>query len=124
MEIRRRLLMMFAEGGTSGLELIKTYNVTESWETDSTGNPVSIMQTLFTQQERSDFGYNDYLVVDFENNANASNNKAIWMIVGARDNYGLCMRGATTYRNIAASTSFYVASGTTIKVYKGNVYNV
>ena len=124
MSIRRGLLMMLVEGGTSDMELIKTYTVPESWETDAKGNPVTIMQTVFTSEERNAFDLNDYIVMKIENNTNSSNYKANWMIVAARDNYGVCFRGTNTYRNVGSNTSFYISNGATLKFYKGNINDI
>ena len=115
---------MLTGGGESELELIRTYTLTESWETDAKGNPVAIMQTVFTPSERMDFDYNDYLIMKVENNTNTSNYKANWMIIAARDNYGAVCRGSNVYRSIGTSTSFYISNGATLKFYKGNINDI
>ena len=106
------------------MELIKTYTVPESWETDAKGNPISIMNALLSSEERQSFGYNDFLVCVVENNTNTSNYTCKWIISIARDNYGVILRGASQFRAFASNTSCYISSGATIKVYKANVYEI
>lgn len=125
MSIRRGLLMMLVEGGTSDMELIKTYTVPESWETDAKGNPISMINTIFTNTEISNFDNNDYLIFIFENNTNNSNYKANWMLTNGRNAaYGAVFRGSNQYRSVANSTSFYASTGTVIKVFKGNINDI
>ena len=124
MSIRRGLLMMLVEGGTSDMELIKTYTVPESWETDAKGNPVSIMNALLPSEEKSLFDYSDFVVCVVENNTNTSNYACKWLISAARDNYGVYLRGTSQYRSFSSNNSCYISSGATIKVYKANVYDI
>lgn len=108
------------------MELVKTYTVSESWMNDTKGNPVAIINTLFSAQEKTAFNYNDYLIYIVEDNT-STNYKLEWMIATARDTYGCVKRiqsGNVQYRDVSINTSSWISSGATIKVYKGNVNNI
>ena len=122
MGLRRGLLMGMANNDIS-VEFVKDYTVTESWENDSLGNPITIFQTLgLSTDDLSDLS--QVFVMIFKNN-HASNTlyKCDCIIrtkgdsTAALGSYVL-RNNKSGVRGFSSSTSSWASIGTVIKIYK------
>ena len=105
------------------LQLISTYTLEESWENDTLGNPVTIINTLLPNLNSYSPQYIFLLV--FKNNNATNNNYKVDYILTANVSADSSSKGGFTVRNNYTSsrqnntaTSSWASIGTIVNIYK------
>lgn len=102
------------------IEHVKDYTVSESWENDAQGNPVTIFQALgLSTDDLSDLSQ-FYLMIFKNNQASNTTYKCDYMIRTKNSSVaGYVVReNKSAIRNFVTNTSAWASIGTVIKVYK------
>ena len=105
--------------GNSMMRLIKTYVVPTSWENDTLGNPVSIVDTVIPDRDDNDWSVVYWLLFD-GNNAAYTLYKVDGILWVGFDSiaHGYTIRNnKTAYKSNNTGTSSWASAGTVIKIY-------
>jgi len=107
--------LSYTKSGGMG-KLIKTYTVTESWQNDTLGNPVTIYNTILSDVTTTN---SDMFVCIVKNNLDTSSYSANDFVYTANGTNGFFHRNNwTAVRSISTEMSSWISQGATIDIYK------
>lgn len=106
-------------GNSSMMRFIQSYVVPTSWENDTLGNPVSIVNTLIPDRDDNDWSVVYWLLFDGNNAANAlyKADGILWIGFDSQAHGYTIRNNKTAYRNNSEGTSSWASAGTVIKIY-------